>query len=228
MDYIHLNPVRVGLVRIDRHESAQDYHWSSVAQGYAVPAKQRPGWLAAAEGLAAAQCADSVAGRRCFVAHLDGRAREEGARRAGVIEPVSDRRHSHLRHGWYWGSQAFAERLLKLAEKALAVRRNRTYRSAAVARAHDQAEAKRLLEEGLTAAGLEGTALELLPGSDIRKVALADLLLARTLVRQSWIADRLAMCSAANVSQQVRRYRMNKKPKLPPQLKAYLDAVKIC
>jgi hypothetical protein len=57
---------------------------------------------------------------------------------------------------------------------------------------------------------------------------LADLLLARTVARQSWIADRLAMCSAANVSQQVRRYRLKKKPKLPAQLKAYLQAVKIC
>ena len=232
MDYIHLNPVRVGLVRIERKESVRDYRWSSVAQGYAVAARQRPGWLAAADGLAVAQCADTVAGRRRFVEHLDGRAREEGARRAGVIEPVRDRRCSHLRHGWYWGTQAFAEWMLKLASKRLAAGRNRTYRSAALAQAHDQAEAERLLDEGLAAARLEASALDLLPGSDIRKVALADLVLARTITRQSWIADRLAMHSAANVSQQVRRYRLsyrlNKKPKLPPQLKAYLNTVKIC
>jgi hypothetical protein len=36
------------------------------------------------------------------------------------------------------------------------------------------------------------------------------------------------MRSAANVSQQVRRYRMKKKPKLPPEMKNYLRAVKIC
>jgi putative transposase len=118
--------------------------------------------------------------------------------------------------------------MLKLAAKRLAARRNRTYRSAALSRAHDQAEADRLLKEGLAAAGLEESALSLLPGSDVRKVALADLLLTRTLARQSWIADRLVMRSAANVSQQVRRYRLKKKPKLPSQLKAYLHAVKIC
>jgi hypothetical protein len=55
-----------------------------------------------------AQCADTAAGRRRFVEHLDSRAREEGIR-AGVIEPGEDRRQSHLRQGWYWGSQAFAE-----------------------------------------------------------------------------------------------------------------------
>ena len=51
--------------------------------------------------------------------------------RAGVIEPGEDRRHSQLRHGWDRGSQAFAERMLQLAEKGMATRRNRTYRSAA-------------------------------------------------------------------------------------------------
>lgn len=118
MDYIHLNPVRAGLVRVKRGESVRDYVWSSVAKGYAVPPRRRPIWLAAEEGLAMAQCADTAAGRRRFVEHLDSRAREEGVR-AGMIEPGEDRRHSHLRHGWYWGSQAFAERMLQLARREL-------------------------------------------------------------------------------------------------------------
>ena len=49
----------------------------------------------------------------------------------------------------------------------------------------------------------------------------------RTVACQSWIAERLAMRSAANVSQQVRRHR-TKNPKLPPKLKAYLASVNIC
>ena len=228
MDYIHLNPVRVGLVRMDRKESVRDYPWSSIAQGYAVPARKRPEWLAAAKGLAVAQCADTARGRRSFVEYLDKRAQEEGSRRAGVIEPARDRRRSHLRHGWYWGSQAFAEQMLNFARKGLSARKSRTYRSSGVAQAHDQAEAERLLSEGLAAAELDHRALVRLAGSEIRKVALADLLLRRTVVRQSWIAEHLAMRSAANVSQQVRRYRANKKPNLPPRLKAYLAAVKIC
>lgn len=227
MDYIHLNPVRAGLVRVAEGASVRDYRWSSVAAGYAVPASKRAWWLAAFDGLAMAQCSDTAAGRRRFVAHLDQRAREEGMRKAGVVAPERDRRRSHLRHGWYWGSQAFAERMLRLAEEALRSRNNRTYRSGAVARAHDERQAERLLREGLRAAGLKGDALVDLPGSDVRKAALASLLLERTVARQSWIAERLAMRSAANVSQQVRRHRINK-PQLPAQLKAYLRAVKIC
>ena len=51
MDYIHLNPVRAGLVRMKRGESVRDYLWSSVAKGYAVAPSRRPIWLAAEEGL---------------------------------------------------------------------------------------------------------------------------------------------------------------------------------
>lgn len=227
LDYIHLNPVRAGLVRVSRGESVRDYAWSSVAMGYALAPGRRPGWLAAEDGLAMAQCEDTAAGRRRFVAHLDERAREEGNRRAGVIAPESDRRRSHLRHGWYWGSQAFAERMLKLAGKGAGRQRNRTYRSAALARAHDEKEAEQLLQAGLVAAGLDEEALGALPGSDVRKRALASLLLERTVARQSWIAERLRMRSAANVSQQVRRYRQGKQ-KLPARLAAYLESVKIC
>ena len=67
--------------------------------------------------------------------------------------------------------------MLKLAERAVTSRTNRTYRSGAISRAHDEREAKRLLSEGLAAAGLEKEALDRLPGSDLRKTALANLLL---------------------------------------------------
>jgi hypothetical protein len=225
MDYIHLNPVRAGLVRVKRGESVRDYVWSSVAKGYAVPPRRRPIWLAAEEGLAMTQCADTAAGRRRFVEHLDSRAREEGVR-AGVIEPREDRRHSHLRHGWYWGSQAFAERMLQLARKRIATRRNRTYRSAPLFRAHDEIEAQRLLDGGLAAAGLSARDLDSLPGSDVRKVALANLLLERTVARQSWIANKLAMRSAANVSQQVRRYR-TQRARLATTFREYLESTSL-
>lgn len=213
--------MRAGLVRLSQGQSVRDYPWSSVGSGYALPRARRAPWLAAEEGLAMAQCEDTAAGRRRFVAHLDERAREEGSRGAGVIAPEKDRRRSHLRHGWYWGSQAFAERMLKLAGKNATRQSNRTYRSAALARAYDEKEAERLLQAGLVAAGLDEKGLERLPGSDARKRALASLLLERTIARQSWIADRLRMRSAANVSQQVRRYR-KEKLKLPPKLAAYL------
>ena len=68
--------------------------------------------------------------------------------------------------------------------------------------------------------------LDSLPGSDVRNVALASLILERTVARQSWIANKLATRNAANVSQQVRRYRA-RRSMLPVALKKYLQSVKI-
>ena len=117
--------------------------------------------------------------------------------------------------------------MLQLAEKGIATRRNRTYRGAALFRAHDEREAQRLLDGGLAAAGLSDKDLESLPGSGVRKVALANFVLERTVARQSWIAEKLAVRSAANVSQQVRRYR-SKRPRLTGPFKEYLRSVRIC
>ena len=51
VDYIHLNPVRAGLVDVDAGGSVLDYKWSSVAGGYALRAPKRAKWLAATDGL---------------------------------------------------------------------------------------------------------------------------------------------------------------------------------
>ena len=79
---------------------------------------------------------------------------------------------------------------------------------------------------GLSPAGLLTRELDSLPGSDVRKVALANLLLQRTVARQSWIADKLAMRSAANVSQQVRRY-PTQRPRLASAFREYLESVNL-
>jgi hypothetical protein len=60
-------------------------------------------------------------------------------------------------------------------------------------------------------------------GSDPRKIALVQLLWRRTTVSQVWLSERLAMRSAANVSQLLRRTareRINRK--LPKRLVAFV------
>ena len=228
MDYIHLNPVRARILEPRRGQSVMDYPWSSVAGGYALPPGRRAKWLAAEHGLGVFECEDSAAGRRRFVERLDRRAVEEEVARCGVpaMAEEVDARCSHLRRGWYWGTQAFAEGLMKRLGKAVAGLKGRTYRSAPEQRSHDQSEAERILREGITAAGLEQERLQPLPGSDARKVALAALLWGRTTMSQAWIAEQLAMGSAANVSQQIRRWKTAPSaPKLPPELKMFIKSL---
>jgi hypothetical protein len=95
--------------------------------------------------------------------------------------------------------------MLALAKKELREPKGRAYRSGGVRRTHDRRQAERWIEGGLAAAGLRAEELAGLPGSDPRKVALARLLWQRTTESQQWIAERLQMRSAANVSQQIRR-----------------------
>ncbi len=63
---------------------------------------------------------------------------------------------------------------------------------------------------------------------DLRRVALAKVLDSRTTVSQTWIAQRLNMKSAANVSQQVRRFSKVPKKQLPASIRSWMNSVKIC
>ena len=228
MDYIHLNPARCGLVRPQRKQSLLDYPWSSVAQGYALPGGKRPSWLAAKDGLAGFGYADTAKGRRRWVERLDRRMVEEGTARCGQV-PLGaeiDARCSHLRRGWFWGTQAFAEKLLQLGQTTLRRDRHRGYRASLEKKAHDAARAAELLREGLRAAQLGPEEARRLPGSDARKVEITRTIWQMTTVSQSWLAEQLGMGSAANVSQQLRR-RAAAAPraKLPSSLRRWVRSV---
>jgi len=225
LDYIHLNPVRAKLVRPRRGQSVLDYKWSSVAGGHALPARKRPKWLATEAVLEAFGCEDTASGRRKWVERLDRRAVEEEAAKCGLVPlpEEMDARSSHLRRGWYWGSQAFAEKLLRMAGALIGRDRSRMYRGSLERRAHDTAKAEHLLQEGLQAAGLDLSKLQQLPGSDVRKVAIARAIWQQTVVPQKWLAQRLSMRSATNVSQQLRRHAPNgKRRQLPPPVRKWL------
>ena len=227
-DYIHLNPVRAGLIRPKKEQGVMDYPWSSVAGGWALPPGKRPKWLAAAEGLKRFDLPDTVAGRRKMVKRLDRRAVEEEMKKCGVpvVPKEVDGRCSHLRRGWYWGSQKFAEKLRKLSEKLIkeGKQSSRGYRKAPQVTSHSVQQAERWLIDGLRVAGLRKKDLPELKGSDPRKLALAELLWKRTTVSQEWISEKLSMRSAANVSQQLRRFDRGKTvSKLPAKMKVFLN-----
>jgi len=222
LDYIHLNPVRAGLVKPRSSASVLDYPWSSVAGGCALPPRRRPRWLAAADALRAFGCPDTAQGRRRWVERLDRRARSETSENCGVPEPPpdADGRCSQLRRGWYWGTQAFAERMLEIGHVVLKKARHPSYRGSPESRAHGEQEALRLLKEGIKLARIEPQYLASLKGSDARKVAIARVIRHRTTVSMGWLAEHLAMRSAANVSQQIRRKPQIDK-NLPKPLKAW-------
>ncbi len=112
--------------------------------------------------------------------------------------------------------------MLAAGEAVLKRKRHRSGRASAESRAHGEREARRLLDEGLKAAGLDPENLGQLPGSDARKVAIARVIRQSTTVSMSWLAEHLAMRSAANASQQILR-KSKAKESLPKPLKTWIN-----
>lgn len=106
--YIHLNPVRAGLVWIESGLDA--YGWSSLSDYVGHRRKRRP-WVAVGEGLQAVGFRDTAADRRAYLAHLESMAHQD-RKEAGWTVPEGNDLHRTLRRGWCYGSEAFQERIL--------------------------------------------------------------------------------------------------------------------
>lgn len=72
-------------------------------------------------------------------------------------------------------------------------------------REHGQAEAERLISDGLGEHGLTEQSLAGLKRSDVRKAAIARTVRERTAVPLQWLAKRLHMGTPMNVSRLTRR-----------------------
>jgi len=204
IDYVHLNPGRAGLV--DGGESSLlGFAWSSAAKGYALPPSKRPAWLVVEEGLELLGCPDTVAGRRRFVERLDGFIREEKGDPRFDELPLS----AHFERAWYWGSQAFRERIMARIEK-LGARKSRNYRSRreGPAKEHGEKRAQAIVAEAAGHFGMTEEDLRQDRRGDWRRSSVAWALAKETSVPHEWIAERLNLKSAANASQQIRRFRL--------------------
>ncbi|MBA3239978.1 MAG: transposase, partial [Acidobacteria bacterium] len=215
LDYVHLNPARAKLIAPgnENRSSLLDYPWSSVSRGYALAPGKRPVWLSAAAGLELFGLRDTVKDRRLFVERLDGRMAAEKAEQCGLAEIEDQTLNSSLRRGWYWGSEAFKESMLDLLDQ-----RSDSDEGLPTSRPYqidDQAEdfavvaAERLIAEGVAHFQLAGVGSEqfaALPKGDVRRDAIAWMLWKKSTLPQRWIADRLALRSAANVSDRVRKF----------------------
>ena len=119
--YVHLNPVRAGLLQAG--DGLESYRWSSLHNYIAVP-KMRPSWLETAMALSVTGCKDTAAGRREFLEMLESRVDWKNPGQAGAVYSKREGElelsvHSALRRGWFFGSQEFREKLLKLAAQTL-------------------------------------------------------------------------------------------------------------
>lgn len=211
LDYIHLNPARAGLLD-ESGSGLLSYRWSSLSSAYSVSPTKRPDWMEIESGLSTFSCSDTVKGRRSFTKRLEDRISEEGSADAGFPGTTVQNLQSTLRRGWYWGSESFKEKCLGFLEIDNAYS-NRDYELSPLAKDHGEILAEQIVANTLSDLGMSCDDLENLSGSDPRKVEIAAEVWARTSVSQSWLARRLRMASAGNVSRllHLREKRLNKK-----------------
>jgi hypothetical protein len=188
-DYIHLNPVRAGM--IGPGARLFDYAWSSYP--LYVRRGARPGWLKVATVFGELGLRDDGAGRLRYAQGMRDRAL--AAALPGATEALAE-----LRREWCLGRASFRERMLRLGDGAMEKLRRRKETDAPVQRSHDEVEAETLVMAGLGRLGLTEAELPQLKKSDSRKMALAALVRRETAVSHRWLAQRLCLGHVSQAS----------------------------
>jgi putative transposase len=155
-DYVHLNPVRAGMLRDE--ERLLSYPWSSFGAYLAAP-EHRPSWirvdrLLGEHGLQG----DTAVTRQQFEQRMEQRRREE-------TDPEALR---SLRRGWCLGSSGFRREMLARMEGGLG-----EHHSGELHRASAEAKAKRIVSEELQRHGRQEADLLTHAKSDPVKLELA-------------------------------------------------------
>ena len=92
---------------------------------------------------------------------------------------------------------------------------NRTYKSSAAGKARKRASAEELMDAGFRWFRLKEKDVADLAGGDLRRVAIAWAVFRLSCASQKWIAEKLSMKSAPNVSQQIKRFESRSERDLP-------------
>jgi len=116
-----------------------------------------------------------------------------------------------LRRGWYVGGEGFGKGLLARAKEVLSGKRPESHAGGA-RRAHDLAQARRMVQVGMGRLGLEEVDLAQTPKGQIEKQVLAWWLYGRTTAARRGIAENLKMGYESRVSQAVRAMESSQAP----------------
>jgi len=178
-DYVHLNPVRAGLLRSEDRLVA--YPWSSLMWYLAAP-EHRPGWmrvdrLLGEHGLGS----DLAANRQEFERRMEARRLAETDEEALKV----------LRRGWCLGGGEYKRQMLEAMEGKLG-----EYHSGELRRETAEAKAERIVAEELSRQGWNESDLATRRKSDPGKLRIAARLRRETTLTIKAIASRVHLGSS--------------------------------
>jgi putative transposase len=193
-NYIHLNPVRAKMFDLKKKRLA-DYRWSSYPL-YFRPSK-RPVWLAVDRTLGMLRLSDDRKGRKHYRSMMHKKILEI----AGSDSPRTvDAQWAKIRRGWYFGTEAFRDKMVERLDEILNGNSRRESFSGKQVRLHDEQEALCLLKTGLRSFGIESDALKEMKKSAPEKQVISWYLRTNTIVSNRWVADQLHCGHPSNVS----------------------------
>ena len=198
-DYVHLNPVRAGL--LGSEDPLPSYPWSSLGW-YQAATKHRPCWMRVDRLLGEhGITADTAAGRRQLEMRMEARRRQEAD--DGEFEP--------LRRGWCLGGEGFRKEMLERMEGRLG-----EHHAGDMKRASAEVRAERVIAEELRRLGWTEAELRGRRKSDPDKLAMASRLRRETTLTVGWIAQRLALGTRKSAVMKLHRW-SKEHPPSPPQ-----------
>jgi len=181
-DYVHLNPVRAGLLRPEQKLS--EFGWSSWPD-YLKPPEQRPRWLRVDRLLGELGIPkDGVAGHEQLENYIETRRAQEDGDEFKAI-----------RRGWCLGGAVFRKELLDSVHTRATESHHAQTRLESIAE-----KARRLVDEELARLGWTRAELPQRAKSDPRKIRIARRLRVETAVTLKWISKELHMGRWTHVS----------------------------
>ncbi len=192
--YVHLNPVRAKLVKVE--DGIENYPWCSLVD-YTRPARKRRSWLAVGLGLAHLGYPDTAAGRRKLLADTEGLIDKSQLTRAGINHPRGASLQVTVERGWCFGSEEFREKLSLLVSDTKADTGSSTSKANGYTGMqtddHAEATARFWIEQGLEVLGLSKADLPVLNKTDWRKAMIVRCIRKHSSVQREWIARELHM-----------------------------------
>ena len=197
--YIHLNPVRAGLVKAN--QPLKIYPWSSFPS-YLVSPRKRIEWVYVDRVLGELGHPQDNWGTR----EKYGRYMEELAKKCLEVDGKREleEKWKSLRRGWYIGDEAYLSRLLELMGKNLEGRARESYLGDEL-RDHDEGQALKMLNRGLKVLGIKESDLQGKAKGALEKQVLAWWLRKKTVVGRRWISEKLGMGDLSRVTNAVRK-----------------------
>jgi len=192
--YVHLNPVRAKLVKVQ--DGIENYQWCSLID-YMRPKSKRRSWLAVEQGLAHLDYPDTAAGRRKLLANTEGLVDRSKLTRAGINQPEGASLQVTVERGWCFGSEDFREKLSLLVGDTKVDIGSSTSKANGYTGTqtddHAEATARLWIERGLGELGLSKEDLPVINKTDWRKAMIVRCIRKHSSVKIEWIAKELHM-----------------------------------